>query len=77
MVSHVPPTKRPLMLVYSERCGTAAKLRERMINEARDRGHERRAHLVVDDDPKVRTLLRRCLEGEGFAVSEAADGQGF
>jgi DNA-binding response OmpR family regulator len=30
--------------------------------------------LVVDDDPKVRTLLRRCLEGEAFAVSEAADG---
>jgi two-component system, OmpR family, response regulator len=27
--------------------------------------------LIVDDDPKVRTLLRRCLEGEGFAVSEA------
>ncbi len=33
--------------------------------------------LVVDDDPKVRTLLRRCLEGEGFAVSEAADGTGL
>ena len=32
--------------------------------------------LVVDDDPKVRTLLRRCLEGEGFAVSEAKDGAG-
>ena len=30
--------------------------------------------LVVDDDPKVPTLLRRCLEGEGFAVSEAKDG---
>ena len=30
--------------------------------------------LVVDDDPKVRTLLRRCLEGEGFAVSDAKDG---
>jgi DNA-binding response OmpR family regulator len=33
--------------------------------------------LVVDDDPKVRTLLRRCLEGEGYAVSEAADGAGL
>jgi DNA-binding response OmpR family regulator len=33
--------------------------------------------LVVDDDPKVRTLLRRCLEGEGFAVSEASDGAGL
>jgi DNA-binding response OmpR family regulator len=31
--------------------------------------------LVVDDDPKVRRLLRRCLEGEGFAVSEAKGGQ--
>jgi len=30
--------------------------------------------LVVDDEPKVRTLLRRCLEGEGFAVSDAKDG---
>jgi DNA-binding response OmpR family regulator len=30
--------------------------------------------LVVDADPKVRTLLRRCFEGEGFAVSEAKDG---
>jgi DNA-binding response OmpR family regulator len=30
--------------------------------------------LVVDDDPKVRTLLRRCFEGEGFGVSEAKDG---
>jgi two-component system OmpR family response regulator len=31
--------------------------------------------LVVDDDPKVRTLLRRCLEGEGFTVSEAKGGK--
>ena len=31
--------------------------------------------LVVDDDPKVRALLRRCLEGEGFAVSEAKSGK--
>jgi two-component system, OmpR family, response regulator len=30
--------------------------------------------LVVDDDAKVRTLLRRCFEGEGFAVSEAKNG---
>lgn len=30
--------------------------------------------LVVDDDRKVRTLLRRCFEGEGFAVSEAENG---
>jgi two-component system, OmpR family, response regulator len=30
--------------------------------------------VVVDDDPKVRALLRRCFEGEGFAVSEAKNG---
>jgi DNA-binding response OmpR family regulator len=30
--------------------------------------------LVVDDDPKVRALLRRCFEGEGFTVSEAKNG---
>src|SRR5262249_21439570 len=30
--------------------------------------------LVVDDDPKVRTLLRRGFEGEGLAVSEAKNG---
>jgi DNA-binding response OmpR family regulator len=27
--------------------------------------------LVVDDDPKIRTLLRNVLEGEGFIVREA------
>ena len=31
--------------------------------------------LVVDDEQKVRTLLRRCFEGEGFAVSDAKDGE--
>ena len=29
--------------------------------------------LVVDDDPKIRTLLRRCFEGEGATVHQAAD----
>ncbi len=29
--------------------------------------------LIVDDDPKVRTLLRRCLEGDAYAVREASD----
>lgn len=29
--------------------------------------------LVVEDDPKVRNLLRRCLQGEGFTVIEAED----
>lgn len=32
--------------------------------------------LVVDDDPKIRNLLRRCLEGDGFTVAEAIDGAG-
>ena len=32
------------------------------------------AHIVVvDDDPKVRLLLRRCLEEEGYNIDEAAD----
>ncbi len=30
--------------------------------------------LVVDDDPECRELVRRQLEGEGWRVSEAADG---
>ena len=30
--------------------------------------------LVVDDDPQVRKLLRRCFETEGYRISEAADG---
>ena len=29
--------------------------------------------LVVDDDPRIRTLIRRCLEGEGLSVTEAGD----
>lgn len=32
--------------------------------------------LVVDDDPKIRTLLRRCIEGEGGTVFEAGDKSG-
>ena len=31
--------------------------------------------LIVDDEPKVRLLLRRCLEPEGYRVSEAQDGK--
>jgi DNA-binding response OmpR family regulator len=31
--------------------------------------------LVVDDDPECRELVRRQLEGEGWRVSEAADGE--
>lgn len=30
--------------------------------------------LLVDDEPKLRLLLRAILEMEGYAVSEAADG---
>jgi two-component system, OmpR family, response regulator len=30
--------------------------------------------LVVDDDPKVRTLMRRCFEQDGYTVTEAVDG---
>jgi len=31
--------------------------------------------LVVDDDPKIRTLLRNLLEAEGLAVSEAGNAE--
>jgi DNA-binding response OmpR family regulator len=31
--------------------------------------------LVVDDEPHIRTVLRGYLEAEGFAVSEAPDGE--
>ena len=31
--------------------------------------------LVVDDEAKIRDLVRRYLEADGFAVAEAADGQ--
>ncbi len=31
--------------------------------------------LVVDDDAKVRTLLRRCLESDGYCVTEAHNAQ--
>ena len=29
---------------------------------------------MVDDEPKIRLLLRRCLEGDGYAVMEAGTG---
>ena len=33
--------------------------------------------LIVDDEPRIRTMLRRYLADEGFKVSEAADGAGM
>jgi DNA-binding response OmpR family regulator len=33
--------------------------------------------LVVDDDQRIRTMLRRYLTEEGFSVAEAADGAGL
>ena len=30
--------------------------------------------LIIDDEARIRTMLRRYLGGEGFAISEAADG---
>ncbi len=38
---------------------------------------EPRHILVVDDEPAIRRMLRRYLEGEGFKVSDAADGAGM
>ncbi len=32
--------------------------------------------LVVDDDPKIRLLLRRCFEPEGYQISEAENRDG-
>ena len=33
--------------------------------------------LVVDDEPEIRALLRKCFEREGFQVAEAQDGAGL
>lgn len=37
--------------------------------------NESKTILVVDDDPKIRLLLRRCLESDGYNVVEAANSQ--
>lgn len=38
----------------------------------------RKTHiLVVDDEPRIRTMLRRYLTDEGFSVAEAGDGAGL
>ena len=40
-----------------------------------DAAHSEKAHiLVVDDDPRVRTMLSRYFEEEGFRVSLAESG---
>ena len=31
--------------------------------------------LVVDDEPNIRTMVRSCLEAEGYGVREAANGR--
>ncbi|NJO33307.1 MAG: response regulator transcription factor [Rhodospirillales bacterium] len=49
---------------------TAGRPAQRCVLRASSRRHI----LVVDDDPKIRTLLLRCFEGEGFTVSEAKNG---
>ena len=51
--------------------------RERLAAVLRKYGTRNSARhvLVVEDEPGVRTLLRRALEGEGWAVSEAQHGK--
>jgi DNA-binding response OmpR family regulator len=48
-------------------------VRRTLVDVSADDGEGPRI-LVVDDDPDVRTLLRRMLSIEGYAVAEAADG---
>lgn len=31
--------------------------------------------LVVDDNPEIREIIQVLLEGEGFEITEAADGK--
>ena len=31
--------------------------------------------LIVDDNPEIREIIHILLEGEGFLIEEAADGQ--
>mgnify|MGYP001102023051 FL=1 len=33
--------------------------------------------LIVDDDPRIRQMLTRYFENEGYQVSAVADGQGM
>lgn len=38
-------------------------------------GNKKKRILIVDDDSAFRALIREILEGDGFEVSEAADGR--
>ncbi len=42
---------------------------------AKNGGKDGARILVVDDDPEVRLLLRRCLERESYRISEAQNGE--
>ncbi len=44
------------------------------VPEVLPRGGPGKTVLVVDDEPDIRWLVRHALEGEGYAVEEAANG---
>src|SRR5579859_16164 len=48
----------------------------RCVSDVKESMDETPHILVVDDDPLIRSLLRRYLTGESFRVSEAVDGAG-
>jgi CheY-like chemotaxis protein len=48
---------------------------EPLKEEAGEPGEGARLVLVIDDDPAVRTLMRRFLSRGGFRVADAADGE--
>ncbi len=49
----------------------------RIVSDAKESMEETSHILIVDDDPMIRSLLRRYLVGEGLRVSEATDGAGI
>src|SRR5262249_6114448 len=56
-------------------CDIALRRRSLPLREPHFELMDRLLHvLVVDDEPRIRTMLRRYLEGEGFKVSDAANG---
>src|SRR6476661_3961648 len=52
----------------------AARFHQSMAQPARDIFGKRTA-LVVDDDPAIRHIMERALEGDGFRVLGAGDGR--